>query len=196
MWYWSVAILFWQLSIDHIVNVQYKRCGFAKTRLRNSSLPFHSLPYPTRTICRRVRMYIRTLGQSRDNQTKRGWAYSMSMGLCPKRARRAWGRAPLQTGTSVSVKYLFTSFCCPCASSLIFRRKLGGEYKTRSVVLKKGLYLDAHDHLIIYLEETNLFFLEMRTNKTHFILFSLRSKLFIVMTSWVLILLSFHFLRW
>ena len=25
MWYWSVAILFWQLSIDHIVNVQYKR---------------------------------------------------------------------------------------------------------------------------------------------------------------------------
>ena len=31
---WSVAILFWQLSIDHIVNVQYKRRGFAKTRLR------------------------------------------------------------------------------------------------------------------------------------------------------------------
>ena len=25
MWYWSVAILFWHLSIDHIVNVQYKR---------------------------------------------------------------------------------------------------------------------------------------------------------------------------
>ena len=45
-WYWSVAILFWQLSIDHIVNVQYKRCGFAKTRLRHPSLPFDSLPHP------------------------------------------------------------------------------------------------------------------------------------------------------
>ena len=55
MWYWSVAILFWQLSIDHIVKVQYKRFGFAKTRLRHPSLPFHSLPYPTRTTCRRVR---------------------------------------------------------------------------------------------------------------------------------------------
>ena len=55
MWYWSVAILFWQLFIDHIVKVQYKRCGFAKTRLRHPSLPFDSLPYPTRTICRRVR---------------------------------------------------------------------------------------------------------------------------------------------
>ena len=55
MGYWSVAILFWQLSIDHIVNVQCKRCGFTKTRLRHSSLPFDSLPYLTRTICRRVR---------------------------------------------------------------------------------------------------------------------------------------------
>ena len=90
MWCWSVAIPFWQLSIDHIVNVQYKRCGFAKTRLRYPSLPFHSPPYPTRTICRRVRTYRRTLGQSRDNQTKRGWPYSMSMGLCPTRASRAW----------------------------------------------------------------------------------------------------------
>ena len=83
MGYWSVAILFWQLSIDHIVNDQYKRYGFAKTHLRHPSLPFDSLPYPTRTICRRVRTYVRTLGQSRDNQTKRGWPYSMSMGLCP-----------------------------------------------------------------------------------------------------------------
>ena len=61
MWYWSVAILFWQLSIDHIVNGQCKRCGFAKTRLRHPSLPFDSLPYPTRTICRRVRMYARSV---------------------------------------------------------------------------------------------------------------------------------------
>ena len=82
MWYWSVAILFWQLSIDHIVNGQCKRCGFAKTCLRHPSLPFDSLPCPTRTICRR----LRKLGQSRDNQTKKGWPYSTSMGLCPTRA--------------------------------------------------------------------------------------------------------------
>ena len=74
MWYWSVAILFWQLLIDHIVNGQCKRCGFAKTRLRHPSLPFDSLSYPTRTICTRVR----TLCQPRDNQKKRGWPYSMS----------------------------------------------------------------------------------------------------------------------
>ena len=61
MWYWSVAILFWQLSIDHIVNGQYKRYGFAKTHLRHPSLPFDSLPYPTRTIYRRVRTYVRSV---------------------------------------------------------------------------------------------------------------------------------------
>ena len=61
MGYWSVAILFWQLSIDHIVNVQCKRCGLGKTRLRHPSLPFDSLPYPTRTICRRVRTYVRSV---------------------------------------------------------------------------------------------------------------------------------------
>ena len=61
MWYWSVPILFWQLSIDHIVNGQCKRCGFAKTRPRHPSLPFDSLPYPTRTICRRVRTYARSV---------------------------------------------------------------------------------------------------------------------------------------
>ena len=61
IWYWSVAILFWQLSIDHIVNVQCKRCGLGKTRLRHPSLPFDSLPYPTHTICRRVRTYVRSV---------------------------------------------------------------------------------------------------------------------------------------
>ena len=88
MGYWSVAILFWQLSIDHIVNVIYKRWGLPKTSLRHPSLPFDSLPYPTRTICRRLRTYVCTLGQSRDNQAKRGWPYPMSMGLCPTRASR------------------------------------------------------------------------------------------------------------
>ena len=62
--YWSVAILFWQLSIDHIVNVLYERCGLTKTRLRHPSLPFDSLPYPTRAICRRVRAYVRTYARS------------------------------------------------------------------------------------------------------------------------------------
>ena len=61
MWYWLVAILFWQLSIDHFVNVQYTRCALAKTRLRHPSLPFDSLPYPTLTICRRVRTYARSI---------------------------------------------------------------------------------------------------------------------------------------
>ena len=42
----TLAILFWQLSIDHIMNVQYKRCGLPKTRQRHPSLPFDSLPYP------------------------------------------------------------------------------------------------------------------------------------------------------
>ena len=128
MWYWSVAILFWQLSIDHIVNVQCKRCGFTKIRLRHPSLPFDSLPtLPVQSVDEYVRTYVlmiigvqasggiidrllrqccfvwseivgphsrnfnvRTLGQSRDNQTKRGWPYFMSMGLCPARASRAW----------------------------------------------------------------------------------------------------------
>ena len=65
MAYWSVAILFWQLSIDHIVSVIYKRWGLAKTRLRHPSLPFDSLPYPTHTICRRVRTYVRSVNQPR-----------------------------------------------------------------------------------------------------------------------------------
>ena len=52
-----------QLSIDHIANGQYKRCGFAKTRLRHPSLPFDSVPYPTRTICRRVRTYVRSVSR-------------------------------------------------------------------------------------------------------------------------------------
>ena len=61
MWYWLVAILFWQLSIDHFVNDQYTRCGLAKTLLRHPSIPFDSLPYPTLTICRRVRAYARSI---------------------------------------------------------------------------------------------------------------------------------------
>ena len=46
--------------------------------------PFLLIVSPTRTICRT--RTLRTLGQPRDNQTKRGWPYSMSMELCPTRA--------------------------------------------------------------------------------------------------------------
>ena len=36
------------------VNVQCKRCRLGKTRLRHPSLPFDSLPYPTRTYARSI----------------------------------------------------------------------------------------------------------------------------------------------
>ena len=77
MGYWSVAILFWQLSIDHIVNVQCKKCGLGKTRLRHPSLPFDSLPYPTRTIRRRVRSanHVTTKGKEVDHNL---WVWSTS----------------------------------------------------------------------------------------------------------------------
>ena len=53
--------------IDHIVNVQCKRCGLGKTLLRHPSLPFDSLPYPTRTI---RRAYVRTYARSITRQPK------------------------------------------------------------------------------------------------------------------------------
>ena len=76
-----------QLTILWMANI--KDMGLPRHTWDTPSLPFDSLPYPTRTICRCVRTYVRTLGQSRDNQMKRGWPYSMSMGLCPTRASRA-----------------------------------------------------------------------------------------------------------
>ena len=50
--------------------------------------PFLLIVSPTLPV-QSVDAYVRTLGQSRDNQMKRGWPYSMSMGLCPTRASRA-----------------------------------------------------------------------------------------------------------
>ena len=44
--------------------------------------PFLLIVSPTPPV-QSVDAYVRTLSQSRDNQTKRGWPYSMSMGLCP-----------------------------------------------------------------------------------------------------------------
>ena len=43
------------------LRMSYMICGLAQTRLRHPSLPFVSLPYPTRTICRRVRTYVRSV---------------------------------------------------------------------------------------------------------------------------------------
>ena len=55
--------------------------------------PFLLIASPTPPV-QSVDAYVRTLGQSRDNQTKRGWPYSMSMGLCPT-PRFARAGAPL-----------------------------------------------------------------------------------------------------
>ena len=49
--------------------------------------PFLLIVSPTLPV-QSVDAYVRTLGQSRDNQTKRGWPYFMSMRLCPTRASR------------------------------------------------------------------------------------------------------------
>ena len=101
-------------AVNWIVNVQCKICGLAKTPLWHPSLPLDSLPYPTRTIRRRVptyvRTYLRTLGQSRDNQTKIGWPYSMSMGLCRARgspAIKAYSRPILRVCQSLWDSFLY-----------------------------------------------------------------------------------------
>ena len=70
MGYWSVAILFWQVSIDPMVSVQFKRCGLAKTRLRHPSLPFDSLSYPP---VQSVDTYVRTYTRSITWQPNERW---------------------------------------------------------------------------------------------------------------------------
>ena len=76
--------------------------------------PFLLIVSPTLPL-QSVDAYVCTLGQSRDNQTKRGWPYSMSMGLCPTHASRAreprYNDATWQNGQlcSNSVKWLLTN---------------------------------------------------------------------------------------
>ena len=53
--------------------------------------PFLLIVSPTLPV-QSVDAYVRTLGQSRDNQKKRGWPYSMSMELCHTGASRATER--------------------------------------------------------------------------------------------------------
>ena len=68
MGYWSVAILFWQLSIDHIVNV-------LKSYIKDVDLPRHAwdtppfllIVFPTppvQSVDAYVRMYVRTYVRS------------------------------------------------------------------------------------------------------------------------------------
>ena len=76
MWYWSVAILLWQLSIDHIVNVR-------KSYIKDVDLPRHAWdisPFllivsptpPVQSVDAYVRMYVRTYVRSvNDVTTKR-----------------------------------------------------------------------------------------------------------------------------
>ena len=104
MWYWSKAILFWQLSIDHIVNVQYKRCGFAKTRLKHPSFPFDSRPYLIRTICRRVHS-VNHVTTKRKEVDRILWVWSSV-----PRARRASG-SPAKT--------VMSSWCSPHKRTLL-----------------------------------------------------------------------------
>ena len=65
MWYWSVAILFWQLSIDHIVNV-------LKSYIKDVDLPRHawdtppfllivSPTLPVQSVDEYVRTYARSI---------------------------------------------------------------------------------------------------------------------------------------
>ena len=99
MGYWSVAILFWQLSIDHIVNGQCKRCGFAKTRLRHPSLPFDSLPYPApvqsvdafaRSITWQPNEKRLTISQKRTHDSVRQWNIIILSFSCDVIIRMRW----------------------------------------------------------------------------------------------------------
>ena len=59
MWYWSVAILFWQLSSDHIVNVQYKRCTCGHAWDTPPLLLIVSPTPPVKSVDAYVRTYVR-----------------------------------------------------------------------------------------------------------------------------------------
>ena len=99
--------------------------------------PFLLIVSPTPPV-QSVDAYVRTLGQSRDNQTKRGWPYSTSMGLCPTLASCCVGAPPeddticrrfrnttfyyfhlLTVGVLLAISYrYFASFPCSIRSFL------------------------------------------------------------------------------
>ena len=57
--------------------------------IKDVDLPRHAWDTPPFLLITSPTPPIQSLGQSRDNQTKRGWPYPLSMGLCPTRASRA-----------------------------------------------------------------------------------------------------------
>ena len=119
MGYCSVAILFWSCQLTILwmsyIKILYQRCGLAKTRWDTAPfLLIVSLTPPVQS----VDAYVRAPGQSRDNQTKRGWPYSMSMGLCPTRASpaiilkaRIWTRSILLGRWAARALYQATQQC-------------------------------------------------------------------------------------
>ena len=70
--YWSVAILFWQLSIDHIDNVLYKRWGLAKTTPETPlpSFLIVSLTPPVQSVDAYVRTYVRSVNHVTTNEKR------------------------------------------------------------------------------------------------------------------------------
>ena len=91
------------------MNVEYKRCGLSKTRLRHPSLPFDSLPYPTLTICRRVRTYIRSITwQPNEKRLTIFYEYG---GSVPRALLRACGGPAInQCYINVELPYLWNIF--------------------------------------------------------------------------------------
>ena len=72
MIYLSHIVIIWE-KILPISGHRPLRCGLAKTRLRHPPLLLIVSPAPSvQSVDAYVRTYVRTLGQSRDNQTKRG----------------------------------------------------------------------------------------------------------------------------
>ena len=81
---------------------------FCESNIQDVDLPRHAWDTPSSLLrvsstppLQSVDAYVRTLGQSLDNQTKRGWPYSISMGLC----REARVGAPLKGELTVKGKY-------------------------------------------------------------------------------------------
>ena len=121
MWYWSVAILFWLMSIDHIVNVQYKRCSFAKIRLRHPSRPFDSLPYPppvqsvdafARSITWQPNEKRLTISQKRTHDSVRQWNIIILSFSCDVIIRMRWTAVNIMAACFRTLKenqaYLFS----------------------------------------------------------------------------------------
>ena len=88
------------------VNVQCKRCGLGKTRLRHPFLPFESLPYPTRTIRRRARTYARSITwQPNEKRLTIFYEYGAL-----KRAREPRYSSPQERWISVNLSIVFRTW--------------------------------------------------------------------------------------